>query len=236
MMPFSRTERLLGIDAMQRLAAARVAVFGIGGVGGHAAEALVRSGVGTIDLIDNDVVSVTNLNRQIVATHSTIGQYKVDAMKQRLLDICQEIHVNTHCCFFLPENASNFDFSVYTYVVDAVDTVAAKIEIIRRAVVCGIPVISSMGMGNKLHPELLQLTDISKTSMCPLARVMRKELGIRGIKHVPVVFSPEVPCVPLEETKEETIRRSLPGSTAFVPSVAGLIIAGKVIRDIAGIE
>ncbi len=236
MMPFSRTERLLGTDAMQRLAAARVAVFGIGGVGGHAAEALVRSGVGTIDLIDNDVVSVTNLNRQIVATHSTIGQYKVDAMKQRLLDICPEIHVNTHCCFFLPENASNFDFSVYTYVVDAVDTVAAKIEIIRRAVACGIPVISSMGTGNKLYPELLQLTDISKTSMCPLARVMRKELGIRGIKHVPVVFSPEVPCVPLGETEEETTRRSLPGSTAFVPSVAGLIIAGKVIRDIAGIE
>ena len=235
MMPFSRTQRVLGAEAMQRLSAARVAVFGIGGVGGHSAEALVRSGVGAIDLIDNDTVSLTNLNRQIVATNSTVGRLKVEAMRERLLDIAPNADIRIHTCFFLPENADNFDFTAYTYVVDAVDTVTAKIEIIRRSLACGTPVISCMGTGNKVYPELLRLADISKTSICPLARVMRKELGLRGIKHLPVLFSTEEPREPQGETEEQTTRRSLPGSTAFVPSVAGLMIAAKVVRDIAQI-
>lgn len=233
MTPFSRTELLFGNDAMQRLASARVAVFGIGGVGGHAAEALVRSGIGTIDLIDSDQVSLSNLNRQIIALHSTIGQDKVEVMRRRLLDINPHVCINLHKCFFLPENAANFDFSIYTYVVDAVDTVTAKIEIVSQCVKSGTPVISCMGTGNKVHPELLQLADLSKTTMCPLARVMRKELGLRGIKHIPVVFSTEQPLTPIGDIQEESTRRSLPGSTAFVPSVAGLIMAGKVLRDIA---
>lgn len=236
MTPFSRTELLFGTDAMQRLASARVAVFGIGGVGSYTVEALARSGIGEIDLIDNDTVALTNLNRQIMATQRTIGQYKVDVMRDRLLEINPDMRVNVHRCFFLPENASNFDFSIYTYIVDAVDTVMAKIEIIRRCVELRVPVISCMGTGNKCHPELLQLADLSKTTTCPLARVMRKELGLRGIKHVPVVFSTEPPIKPNGNTGEKTTRRSLPGSTAFVPSVAGLMIAGKVVRDIIGIE
>ena len=218
---------------MQRLASSRVAVFGIGGVGSYVAEGLVRSGIGAIDLIDNDTVSVTNLNRQIIALHSTIGRLKVDVMRERLLDISPNLQVTTHNCFFLPENAANFDFSVYDYVVDAVDTVTAKIEIIRRAKDAGIPVISSMGTGNKVDPGQLQLADLSKTSMCPLARVMRKELGLRGIKHLPVVFSTEQPCSVSAELEEETTRRCLPGSTAFVPAAAGMLIASKVVRDLA---
>ena len=236
MSPFSRTERLLGSEAMERLSKARVAVFGIGGVGGHTAEALVRSGVGAIDLIDNDKVALTNLNRQIIATHSTLGEWKVDAMRERLSDISPQMDIRTHTCFFLPENADNFNFPAYTYVVDAVDTVTAKIEIIRRCIACGTPVISCMGTGNKLYPELLQIADISKTSVCPLARVMRKELGVRGIKHLPVLFSTETPREAHGALDEETTRRSLPGSTAFVPSVAGLMIAAKVVRDIAQVE
>ena len=236
MTEFSRTERLLGADAMQRLSKARVAVFGIGGVGGHAAEALVRSGIGAIDLIDNDVVTLTNINRQIVATHRTLGMSKVEAMRERLLDISPQADIRVHNCFFLPQNADNFDFSAYTYVVDAVDTVTAKIEIICRSFEAGTAVISCMGTGNKLFPELLTIADISKTSVCPLARVMRKELGLRGIKHLSVLFSTEQPIEPQSETGEETTRRSLPGSTAFVPSVAGLMIAGKVVRDIAQIK
>ncbi len=234
MTPFSRTESLFGHEAMERLANARVAVFGIGGVGGHVAEALVRSGVGTVDLIDHDTVSVTNLNRQIVATTQTVGRLKVEAMKERLLDICPSVSVNVHPCFFLPENAAEFPFSSYTYVVDAVDTVTAKIGLIAACKEAGTPVISCMGTGNKLHPEQLQLADLAKTTMCPLARVMRKELGLRGIKHLPVVFSTEEPITPAD-MGENSERRSLPGSTAFVPAAAGLIIAGKVVRDI-GLE
>ena len=218
---------------MQRLASARVAVFGIGGVGGHAAEALVRSGIGAIDLIDNDTVSLTNLNRQIIALHSTLGRPKVDVMEERLRDINPTVQVHAYSCFFLPENAADFDFSEYDYVVDAVDTVTAKIEIVMQAAAKGVPVISSMGTGNKLDPGQLRIADLSKTTMCPLARVMRKELGVRGIKHLPVVFSTEQPCVPAVEPEEETARRSLPGSTAFVPAVAGLMIASKVVRDLA---
>lgn len=232
MTSFSRTELLLGETAMQRLASARVAVFGIGGVGGHAAEALVRSGIGAIDLIDHDTVSLTNLNRQVIALHSTLGQKKVDVMAQRLHDIHPQVCVQTHDCFFLPENAANFDFSVYDYVVDAVDTVTAKIEIILQATANGVPVISSMGTGNKLDPTQLRIADLSKTTMCPLARVMRKELGMRGIKHLPVVFSVEPPCPLAVQSEEQTGRRSVPGSTAFVPAVAGLMIASKVVRDL----
>ena len=227
MTPFSRTELLLGKEGMERLSAARIAVFGIGGVGGHAAEALVRSGIGTIDLIDNDQVSVTNLNRQLIATHSMIGEDKVEVMRRRLLDINPQLRVHVQKCFFLPENASNFDFSVYTYVVDAVDTVTAKIEIISQCVQHDTPVISCMGTGNKLYPELLQLADLSKTTMCPLARIMRKELGLRGIRHIPVVFSTEQPLTPDTEDTSHSARRSLPGSTAFVPPAAGMILAGK---------
>ncbi len=232
MNPFSRTEALFGNEAMARLAKARVAVFGIGGVGGHTAEALVRSGIGTIDLVDNDTVSVTNLNRQAVATTKTVGRLKVEAMKERLLDICPSATVNTHACFFLPENAAEFDFSEYTYVVDAVDTVTAKIALITACKSAQTPVISCMGTGNKMYPEQLQLADLSKTTMCPLARIMRKELGLRGIKHLPVVFSAEPPLVPTDMA-EKSRRRTIPGSTAFVPAAAGLIIAGKVVRDIA---
>lgn len=235
MTPFSRTELLFGESAMKRLRHARVAVFGIGGVGGHAAESLARSGIGMIDLIDNDVVSVTNINRQLIATVHTVGKPKVEAMKARLEDIDPSITVHTFNCFFLPENAANFDFSVYDYVVDAVDNVTAKIALISACKAVGTPVISCMGTGNKVHPELLQLADLSKTSMCPLARIMRKELGLRGIKHLPVVFSTEEPLTPAE-SGEETTRRSLPGSTAFVPAAAGLIMAGKVVRDIAQVE
>ncbi len=232
MSPLSRTEALFGNEAMTRLANARVAVFGIGGVGGHAAEALVRSGIGTIDLIDNDTVSVSNLNRQVVATTKTVGRLKVEAMKERLLDICPSVTVNTRDCFFLPENAAEFDFSAYTYVVDAVDTVTAKIALITACKAVETPVISCMGTGNKVYPEQLQLADLSKTTMCPLARVMRKELGLRGIKHLPVVFSKEEPLVPAD-MGEQSERRAVPGSTAFVPAAAGLILAGKVVRDIA---
>lgn len=235
MTPFSRTELLFGREAMERLRNARVAVFGIGGVGGHVAEALVRSGIGTIDLIDNDVVATTNLNRQLIATTHTVGQLKTQVMKQRLSDIEPSVMVNTRECFFLPENAAEFDFSVYDYVVDAVDTVTAKIALIVACATIGTPIISCMGTGNKVHPELLQLADLSKTTMCPLARIMRKELGVRGIKHLPVVFSTEEPIEPAE-SGEETMRRSIPGSTAFVPAAAGLIIAGKVVRDIAQIK
>lgn len=232
MTPFSRFERLAGADGVERLAAMRVAVFGLGGVGGHAAEALVRSGIGTIDLIDNDTVSVTNLNRQLIALHSTVGLPKTQVLAERLRDINPQVQIHTHDVFFLPENASNFDFSAYDYVVDAVDTVTAKIEIIARCTACGTAVISAMGTGNKWDPSQLQVADLSKTTMCPLARILRKELGLRGIKHVPVVFSTEQPQTPLGETVEETARRSIPASTAFVPATAGLLMASKVVRDL----
>lgn len=230
---FSRTRLLLGTAAMERLAAARVAVFGIGGVGGHAVEALVRSGVGEIDLIDSDTVSESNLNRQLIATHSTIGRYKVDVMEERIRDIHPCAVVHKYRCFFLPENAEQFPFAEYDYVVDAVDTVTAKIELVLKAQAAGVPIISSMGAGNKLDASAFRVADIYQTSVCPLAKVMRRELKKRGVEQLKVVYSQEPPLT-LEggdETPPEG-RRAVPGSVAFVPSVAGLIIAGEVVRDL----
>jgi len=232
---FSRIEALLGGDAMDILQHAKVAVFGVGGVGGYAVEALARSGVGAFDLIDNDTVSVSNLNRQIIATVDTIGKPKVEVMRDRILSINPKAEVTIRQSFFLPENKNEYDFSEYAYVVDAVDTVTAKIAIIQFSKEAGVPVISSMGTGNKLNPMELEVTDISKTSVCPLAKVMRKELKDRGIKNVKVVYSREQPIVPkvaLEEVDPVAKRRGTPGSTAFVPSVAGLIIASEVIKDL----
>lgn len=226
----TRSALLLGEEALEKLAASRVAVFGIGGVGGFAAEALARAGVGTIDLVDKDVVSLSNINRQIIALHSTLGRAKVEVMRERIRDINPEIVVHAHECFFLPENAGEFDFTQYDYVVDAVDTVTAKIEIILQAKKANVPVISSMGAGNKLHPELFEVSDIYHTCVCPLAKVMRKELKKRGVDSLKVVYSREEPKKPLQTIQEEG-RRALPGSVAFVPSVAGLILAGEVIMD-----
>lgn len=229
---FSRTELLLGADGMEKLKNARVAVFGIGGVGGHAFEALVRSGVGTIDIFDNDTVALTNLNRQIIATRETLGKSKVDAAKERALSINPNVTINAHNCFFMPETADEFDFINYDYVIDAIDTVKGKIEIIMRADKANVPVISCMGAGNKLDPTKFEVTDIYKTSVCPLARTMRYELRRRGIKKLKVVYSKEEPIKPAESS-EQTVRRSVPGSTAFVPAVAGLIAAGEAVKDIA---
>ncbi len=236
---FSRTERLLGSENMERLANARVAVFGIGGVGGYTVEALARSGVGTLDLIDDDKVCPSNINRQIYATHKTIGQYKADVAKERILDINPEAVVNTWKTFYLPDTAGQFCFSDYDYVVDAIDTVTGKIGLVMQAAQAKVPIISSMGAGNKLNPAAFEVTDIYKTSVCPLAKVMRRELKKRGIEHLKVVYSKEKPLTPVEierETGEEegkhSMRRQVPGSTAFVPSVVGLIIAGEVIRDL----
>ena len=236
MTPFSRTERVLGKEAMTRLSKARVAVFGIGGVGGYVAEALARSGIGRIDIVDNDTVSVTNINRQIIALGDTVGKKKIDVMRERLSAISPNVKIVSHDCFVLPENLSNFPFEDYDYVVDAMDTVTAKIAVICRCKEQNVSVISCMGTGNKVYPERLQLADISKTTICPLARVMRKELGLRGIKHLPVVFSTETPREPQGELTESTTKRSVPGSTAFVPAAAGFILAGKVVRDIAEIS
>lgn len=235
---FSRTRMLLGEDAMSRLAAARVAVFGIGGVGGHIVEALARSGVGTLELIDNDTVSLTNINRQIIALHSTLGMPKVEAARARVLDICPQTRVITHQAFFTPETADRFDFTQYSYVVDAIDTVSGKIELAVRAHAAGVPVLSCMGAGNKLDPTAFEVTDISKTSVDSLARVMRRELRKRGIEHLTVVYSREPARTPLPDPDidaEKGQRRSVPASNAFVPAVAGLIAASKVIRDIAEI-
>lgn len=220
---FSRTEALLGEQAMEKLKKARVAVFGIGGVGGHVVEALVRSGVGAVDIVDSDKVCLSNLNRQIIATESSIGKYKVDVMKERILDINPEAVVNVHKCFYLPETKDEFDFSQYSYVVDAVDTVTAKIQLVMEAEEAGVPIISSMGAGNKLDPTAFQVADIYKTSVCPLAKVMRRELKKRGIKKLKVVYSREQPVV----------KNAVPASVAFVPPVVGLIIAGEVIKDLA---
>ena len=234
--PFSRTELLLGADAMEKLKNARVAVFGLGGVGGNAAEALVRSGVGALDLVDSDVVSVSNLNRQLFATRSTLGMDKVEAAKQRLLDINPDLKVTTHKCFFLPETADRFDFTQYDYIVDAIDTVTAKLCLAEAAERAGTPIISSMGTGNKLDPSAFEVTDISKTSVCPLARIMRKELRRRGVKKLKVVYSREDAMTPLEAVEPDREgRRSVPGSVSFVPSAAGLILAGEVVKDLAGI-
>lgn len=231
---FSRTELLLGEESMDKLNKARVAIFGIGGVGGYVCEALVRSGIRSFDLIDDDKVCLTNLNRQIIATHKTIGQYKVDVMKERMLDINPEADVRVYRSFFLPENADQFPFSEYDYVIDAVDTITAKIELVMKCQEMNIPIISSMGAGNKLEGSAFRVADIYKTKMCPLAKVMRRELKQRGVKQLKVVYSEEQPISPEMETEEETKRRSTPGSLAFVPSVAGLIMAGEVVKDLTG--
>lgn len=228
---FERTGLLLGEETVALLQKKRVAVFGIGGVGGFTAEALVRSGIGAIDIIDKDVVDITNINRQIIAVHSTVGRPKVEVMRERLLDVNPDCEIRMHECFFLPETAEQFDFSVYDYVVDAVDTVTAKLELALRAEQTGTPIISAMGAGNKLDPSRFEVADISKTSVCPLARVMRRELKKRGIDHLKVVYSREEPLTP-KQRLEEGGRRSLPGSVAFVPSVAGLMIASEVIRNL----
>lgn len=227
-----RTELLLGEEAVEQLKKSHVAVFGVGGVGGYVVEALARTGVGTFDLIDRDTVSVSNINRQIIATHSTVGRVKVEVMKDRILEINSEAKVNIHKCFFLPENAGEFDFSRYSYVVDAVDTVTAKIELVMQARKAGVPIISSMGAGNKLDPTKFEVTDIYKTSVCPLAKVMRKELKKRGVKNLKVVYSTEKALQPGVDLSGEEGRRAVPGSVAFVPSVAGLIAAGEVIKDL----
>ncbi|WP_296967196.1 tRNA threonylcarbamoyladenosine dehydratase [uncultured Eubacterium sp.] len=244
---FSRTELLFGKEAMDKLQKSRVAVFGIGGVGGYVCEALVRSGVYHFDLIDDDQVCLTNLNRQIIATRKTVGQYKVDVMRERILEINPDADVSVHKCFFLPENADEFPFEEYDYVVDAVDTVTAKIELVMKAQEKGVPIISSMGAGNKLDPSAFKVADIYKTRVDPLARVMRREMKKRGVKKLKVVYSEEDPKRPIEDMAVScrnncicppgaqhkcTERRDIPGSTAFVPSVAGLIIAGEVIKDL----
>ena len=226
---FSRSQLLLGEDNMKKLSAAKVAVFGIGGVGGYTVEALARTGIVSFVLIDKDKVSITNINRQIIATRKTIGRYKTEVMRDRILDINPDAEVEIRNCFFLPENAHEFDFSQYSYVVDAVDTVTAKLEIIMQAKGSNVPVISSMGAGNKLDPTRLQIADIYKTSMCPLAKVMRHECRKRGIRELKVVYSTEPAIKPSGDAGEG---KQVPGSVAFVPSVAGLIMAGEVVKDL----
>ncbi|MCM1568397.1 MAG: tRNA threonylcarbamoyladenosine dehydratase [Roseburia sp.] len=236
---FSRTELLIGKEGVETLQDATVAVFGIGGVGGYVVEALARSGVGHFDLIDNDIVSPSNLNRQIIATWLTIGKYKTEVMRERILTIHPQAQVTVHNCFYLPETASEFDFGRYSYVVDAVDTVTAKIDIIMRAREAGVPVISSMGAGNKMDPAQFRVADIYRTSVCPLARIMRRELKKRGVEALKVVYSPEPPISGklTQETKQQPAgKRRVPGSIAFVPAVAGLMIAGEVVRDLTGWE
>ena len=231
---FLRTEMLLGTQALERLQSARVAVFGLGGVGGYAVEALARSGVGSLDLIDNDTVSISNLNRQILATHSTVGMRKVDAARQRVLDINPECQVRTYPVFYTPETADSFDFTQYDYIVDAIDTVTGKLALVEHARAAGTPIICCMGTGNKLDASAFQVADISKTSMCPLARVMRRELAKRGIRHLKVVYSQEEALTPTgwEEEAAALGKRQIPGSVAFVPGAAGLLLAGEVIRDL----
>ena len=236
---FSRTELLLGREGMERLARARVAVFGLGGVGGYAVEALVRSGVGALELIDNDRVSLTNLNRQILATHETLGRYKADAARARALSINPQADVTARTVFYGPDTAGEFDFTRYDYVVDAIDTVTGKLALIQAAQAAGTPVISCMGAGNKLDPTAFRVADIYETSVCPLARVMRKELKRRGVKRLKVVYSQEVPRNPegdlYQASLEGEVRRQVPGSNAFVPAAAGLILAGEVVRDLSGV-
>lgn len=232
---FSRSELLFGDEAMKKLASSRVAVFGVGGVGGYAVEALARTGIGTIDIIDNDTVALSNINRQIIALHSTVGQYKVDVAEKRIHDINPECTVNAYKTFFMPDTSEQFDFSQYDYVIDAIDTVTGKIEIITKAKALGVPVISSMGAGNKTDPTAFEVSDIFKTSVCPLAKVMRLEMKKRGIKKLKVVYSKEVPIKPVQkdaQSESTPFRRATPSSCAFVPSVVGLIIAGEVIKDL----
>ena len=236
MEPFTRTALLLGASGIEKLKNARVAVFGLGGVGGYVVEALARSGIGALELVDHDTISLTNINRQILATWDTIGQSKAQAAKDRVLTIHPDCQVTAREAFFHPDTAENFDFSSYSYVVDAIDTVTGKLALVTAAQAAGVPIISCMGTGNKLDPTRFQIADISKTSVCPLARIMRKECAKRGIKHLKVLFSTEdpIPSDPAALTSEELPegRRALPGSVAFVPSVAGLIIAGEVIKDL----
>ncbi len=244
---FSRTELLLGEEAMEKLKTSRVAVFGIGGVGGYVCEALVRSGLGNFDLIDDDKVCLTNINRQIIATRKTVGKYKVDVMEERMKDINPDVNVTVHKCFFLPENAAEFDFESYDYVVDAVDTVTAKLELVMKCKEKDVPIISSMGAGNKLDASAFRVADIYDTKVCPLAKVMRRELKKRGVDRLKVVYSEEKPISPIDDmaiscrsncicppdaAHKCTERRAIPGSVAFVPSVVGLIIAGEVIKDL----
>lgn len=248
---FSRTQLLLGPDTMESLYSKKVAVFGIGGVGGYVCEALVRSGIGAFDLIDDDKVCLTNLNRQIIATRKTVGKYKAEVMRDRMLEINPDAKIEIHKCFFLPENADDFPFSEYDYIVDAVDTVTAKIELVMRAQKEGVPIISAMGAGNKMDAGKLKIADIYDTKICPLARVMRRELKKRNVKKLKVVYSDEQPIRPLEDmsiscrthcicppgTQHKcTERRDIPGSTAFVPAVAGLLIAGDIVKDLCGDE
>lgn len=226
---------------MIKLASSRIAIFGIGGVGGHTAEALARCGIGEFDLIDNDDVSLTNVNRQIIATMDTVGRDKVDVMRERILSINREAVIHTHKCFYLPETKDEFHFADYDYVVDAIDTVTGKIALVMQAQEAGTPIISSMGMGNKLNPTEIEVADIYQTSICPLARVMRRELKARGVKKLKVVFTKEKPITPIQKTAEEVkdvegvTKRSVPGSTSFVPSVAGLIMASEIVKDIVQI-
>lgn len=241
---FSRTGLLIGNEGVEKLQRARVAVFGVGGVGGYVVEALARSGVGCLDIIDADRVCLSNLNRQIIATHKTIGEYKVDAARERILDINPNAVVHAHRCFYLPQTAVQFDFTQYDYVVDAIDTVTGKLELVMQADRADTPIISSMGAGNKLEPSAFRVADIYQTNVCPLAKVMRRELKKRGIKKLKVVYSEEKPLTPLTDTdsrnksdaqenvREDSPRRQTPGSMAFVPSVVGLIIAGEVVKDI----
>lgn len=244
---FSRTQLLLGKDGMEKLKNSRVAVFGVGGVGGYAVEALARSGVGALDLIDDDRVCLTNINRQIYATRKSVGKHKVDVAQERVNDINPDCVVRTYKTFYMPDTADQFDFSEYDYVIDAIDTVTGKLELVMRAQACGTPIISSMGAGNKMDPTAFEVTDLYKTSICPLAKVMRRECKKRGIKKLKVVYSKEPPIRPLEDMsiscrqhcicppgaeRKCTERRDIPGSTAFVPSVVGLIIAGEVIKDL----
>lgn len=233
---FLRTEMLLGSEALTRLQSARVAVFGLGGVGGYVVEALARSGVGSLDLIDSDTVSVSNLNRQILATHSTVGMLKVDAARNRVLDINPACNVKTWPVFYTPDTADAFDFTQYDYIVDAIDTVTGKLALVERAKAAGTPIICCMGTGNKLDASAFQVADISKTTMCPLARVMRKELTKRGIRHLKVVYSQEEALTPTgwEEEAAALGKRQIPGSVAFVPGAAGLLLAGEVVRDLTG--
>lgn len=248
---FSRTQLLLGEEAMEVLKQSRVAVFGVGGVGGYTVEALARSGIGAFDLIDDDKVCLTNLNRQIIATRKTVGKYKVDVMKERILEINPNADVQVHKCFYLPETAKDFDFTKYSYVVDAIDTVTAKIDLVLRAQEAGVPIMSSMGAGNKLDPTQFKVADIYKTSMCPLAKVMRRELKKRNVKHLKVVYSTEKSRRPIEDMSIScrahcicppgakhkcTERRDIPGSVSFVPSVAGLIIAGEIVKDLTNVR
>ncbi|MCR5296073.1 MAG: tRNA threonylcarbamoyladenosine dehydratase [Clostridiales bacterium] len=244
--PFSRTQLLLGQEAMEHLSRCRVAVFGIGGVGGYTVEGLARSGVGALDLIDDDRVCLTNLNRQLLATHKTVGKYKADVAEERVREINPDCRVTTYKTFYLPDTREMFDFTQYDYVVDAIDTVTGKLALIEQAHAAGTPIISAMGAGNKLDPTAFRVADIYKTSVCPLARIIRSECRKRGIQHLKVVYSTEPPIRPLEDpavrcqpdgdcppdTRKSAGRRDIPGSTAFVPSVAGLIIAGEVVRDL----